>query len=136
MKTHARATDGRYIVRLPFKNGPPIDIGESSSSAEKILASLTHRFRGQAAQANEYNEFLTEYACLGHMRSALCSSETHAQYVYLPHHPVLREKSATIPLHVAFNASHVTSNGSSLKSHLLIGPKLQTDLASIVLKWR
>lgn len=35
-----------------------------------------------------------------------------------------------------FNASSITTNGSSLNDHLLAGPKLQTDLASVILHWR
>lgn len=30
--THTRAIDGRYIVRLPFKTQPPINLGESFST--------------------------------------------------------------------------------------------------------
>ncbi|XP_036138475.1 uncharacterized protein LOC118644322 [Monomorium pharaonis] len=62
-------------------------------------------------------------------------SET-MQCVYIPHHGVIRENNATTPLRVVFNASSATSNGSSLNDHLLAGPKLQTDITSILLQWR
>jgi len=34
--THYRNSDGRYVVRLSFKNGPPIAIGESRHSALQL----------------------------------------------------------------------------------------------------
>ncbi|XP_029154912.1 uncharacterized protein LOC114927999 [Nylanderia fulva] len=56
--------------------------------------------------------------------------------VYIPHHPVLRESSSTTKLRVVFNALYKTSNGSTLNDYLMIGPKLQRKLASIILRWR
>lgn len=58
------------------------------------------------------------------------------QTVYIPHHPVIRETSSTTRVRVVFNASCETSNGTSLNSHLLAGPKLQTDLIAVLLRWR
>lgn len=57
------------------------------------------------------------------------------QTVYIPHHAVFRENSATTHLRVVFNASAPTSNGS-LNDHLRIGPKLQTELPSVLMRWR
>lgn len=55
---------------------------------------------------------------------------------YLPHHAVLRPSSSTTKLRVVFDASAKTRNGNSLNDLLLIGPRLQQDLTSIVLLWR
>ncbi|XP_076301717.1 uncharacterized protein LOC143219725 [Lasioglossum baleicum] len=70
------------------------------------------------------------------MRRAPPSSPSSTQSVYLPHHPVFREGSATTHLRVVFNASSISSNGTSLNDHLLPGPKLQADLSSVLLRWR
>lgn len=59
-----------------------------------------------------------------------------SQVVYILHHTVFRESSSTTRLRVVFNASSVTTNGTSLNSHLLTGPKLQTNLLEVLLKWR
>lgn len=64
------------------------------------------------------------------------SESCHSSPVYIPHHSVLREHSSTSHLRVVFNASHPTSNGKSLNDHLHIGPKLQTDLPSVIIRWR
>ncbi|KMQ86385.1 gag-pol polyprotein precursor [Lasius niger] len=134
--THSRRSDGRYIVRLPFKRGPPIDIGKSRIRAERMLQSLTRRFKERPEHETEYSEFLSEYEKLGHMRKVSTCPLVPDQCVYIPHHPVIRETSVTTRLRVVFNASCVTSNGSSLNDHLLIGPKLQTELPTVILQWR
>ncbi|XP_076660035.1 uncharacterized protein LOC143363312 [Halictus rubicundus] len=130
-----RTTNGRYIVRLPFRSNPPLRIGHSRSTAERIMLHLNRRFESNPNLASEYRDFMQEYERLGHMRSAV-SSSSDSQSVYIPHHPVLREGSSTTHLRVVFNASSVTTNGSSLNDHLLPGPKLQTNLSSVILRWR
>ncbi|XP_025155825.1 uncharacterized protein LOC112588859 [Harpegnathos saltator] len=134
--SHSRTADGRYIVRLPFKNPSPILIGDSRGRAEKLLNSLLHRLKENETLAAQYKEFLAEYEQLGHMRRAPVGSTSLSQCVYLPHHPVVRDNSVTTRVRVVFNASFVTSNGTSLNDHLLIGPKLQLDLPAVILKWR
>ncbi|XP_029678708.1 uncharacterized protein LOC115244856 [Formica exsecta] len=131
---HSCDSDGRYIVRLPFKTIPPIDIGNSRFRAEKMLNSLIRRFRDKPEIAKEYSELISEYQRLGHMRPAPMPQGDIEQTVYLPHHGGIRESSSTTHLRVVFNASSVTSNGTSLNDHLYAGPKLQTDLMSVILQ--
>ncbi|XP_029156836.1 uncharacterized protein LOC114929457 [Nylanderia fulva] len=135
MTTHSRCSDGRYIVRLPFKRDPPINIGRSRDTAERCLKSLLRRFEINAELKQQYFNFMREYEALGHMRKASPLSEFF-QCVYIPHHPVFRDGSATTHLRVVFNASSLTSSGKSLNDNLLPGPKLQTDLAAVVMRWR
>ncbi|XP_029164752.1 uncharacterized protein LOC114935963 [Nylanderia fulva] len=135
MTTHSRCSDGRYIVRLPFKRDPPINIGRSRDTAERCLKSLLRRFEINAELKQQYFNFMREYEALGHMRKASPLSE-FSQCVYIPHHPVFRDGSATTHLRVVFNASSLTSSGKSLNDSLLPGPKLQTDLAAVVMRWR
>lgn len=63
---YSQDSDGRDVVRLPFKKGPPIDIGQSRSRAEIMLASLTQRFRVSPEQA-EYREFMRDYEGAGYI---------------------------------------------------------------------
>ncbi|XP_070172315.1 uncharacterized protein [Polyergus mexicanus] len=135
VETHSRDASGRYIVRLPFKSPPPLAIGDSKRSAERLLQCLLRRFKSQPDLYHNYLAFMTEYETLGHMRRV--ADDTFSSHsVYIPHHPVTRADSATTRLRVVFNASYITSNGSSLNDHLLVGPKLQTDLRSIIVNWR
>ena len=137
INTHKRLPSGRYMVRLPFKNGPPIEIGDLFEKAKLILQKSQARLQNKPDLFKEYSEFLTEYQELNHMElSPNFKGVDASQTVYLPHHPILRESSSTTRLRVVFNASSLTSNGTSLNSHLYIGPKLLTDLVSIILRWR
>ncbi|XP_071631892.1 uncharacterized protein [Temnothorax longispinosus] len=135
LATHWRRSDGRYVIRFPFKTGPPIEIGNSYHSAERQLRGLERRLNADERVATEYRAFMEEYERLGHMKRVPHDADTSSQYVYIPHHPVIRESSTTTRLRVVFNASNPTSNGTSLNDHLLTGQKLQTDLAAILLRW-
>lgn len=134
--THSRNSDGQYIVRLPFKRGPPIDIGESYEHAKRLLNSLQQRLSLNSILESKYTEFFREYEQLGHMSPVKSIADSSPQYVYIPHHPVVRDSSLTTRLRVVFNASSLTSNSTSLNDHLLQGPKLQTDLFAVILRWR
>nr|XP_034192366.1 uncharacterized protein LOC117609798 [Osmia lignaria] len=135
-RTHSRKPDGKYVARLPFKSEPPIDIGASKGIAVASFYRLEKRLAKDAEQATAYHSFLEEYLRLGHMREFLESDPPLEQKVYLSHHPVIRQDSSTTKLRVVFNASMPTSNGSTLNDHLLVGPKLQADLAVTILRWR
>lgn len=67
---------------------------------------------------------------------ALLESSVTSQAVYIPHHPVVRESSTTTRVRVVFNASSITTNGTSLNTHLLAGAKLQTEIFDVILRWR
>lgn len=55
---------------------------------------------------------------------------------YLPHHGVIRESSTTTKLRVVFDASAATSSGKSFNDIQHIGPTVQDDLLSILLRFR
>ncbi|XP_011156436.1 uncharacterized protein LOC105193608 [Solenopsis invicta] len=135
LTTHSRCSDGRYIVRLPFKNGPPIKIGSSRGAATRCLSSSLRRFRKSPDLQKEYSEFLREYEEMDHMRESPPLSKS-SQCVFIPRHSVIRDGSSTTRLRVVFNASSVTSNATSLNDHMLAGPKLQTELTAVILRWR
>ncbi|XP_071575751.1 uncharacterized protein [Temnothorax nylanderi] len=135
LATHWRRSDGRYVIRFPFKTGPPIEIGDSYNSAERQLRGLERRLNADERLATEYRAFIEEYERLEHIKRVPADASASSQCVYIPHHPVIRESSTTTRLRVVFNASNSTSNGTSLNDHLLTGQKLQTDLAAVLLRW-
>jgi hypothetical protein len=54
---------------------------------------------------------------------------------YFPHHAVLKPESSSTKVRIVNNASQVTSSGVSLNDVLLTGPKLQIDLAPLLIRW-
>ncbi|XP_047538689.1 uncharacterized protein LOC125072207, partial [Vanessa atalanta] len=55
---------------------------------------------------------------------------------YIPHHCVIKESSSTTKLRVVFDGSAKSGNGVSLNECLLVGPKLQKDIETILLRFR
>jgi len=113
----------------------PPAIGDSRQIAMLLLNKLGSRLRKNPKTTALYTQFM-EYHLFAHMESIPTDKPPPHAAVYNPHHPVLRDSSSTTKLQVVFNASCRTSNGTSLNDHLLIGPKLQQDLAAILLRWR
>lgn len=134
--THSRTPQGRYIVRLPFKEGPPVELGESLPIAISLYNRTENRLSRLPELYVQYNDFLREYQALGHMNVVKDTDKSTYFPVYLPHHAVLIATSHTTKLRVVFNASCKTRDGTSLNDKLLTGSKLQSDLAAIILCWR
>ncbi|XP_029162870.1 uncharacterized protein LOC114934343 [Nylanderia fulva] len=137
LATHSRLPDGRYRVRLPFRNGPPTDLGDSKVAALANLARVESRLHRDPPKAKAYAAFLQKYSDLGHMLkvSETKPSEQSSAY-YIPHHAVTRDSSTTTRLRIVFNASSRTSTGKFLNDYLLTGAKLQNDFCTVILQWR
>ncbi|XP_062704018.1 uncharacterized protein LOC134286425 [Aedes albopictus] len=82
----------------------------------------------------EYHKFVAEYLSLGHMRRVRADDDSHSYAYYLPYHPVVKESSKTTKVRVIFDASVKT--GFSQNEALLVGPVVQDDLLSIILRFR
>lgn len=128
-ETTTRNPDGRYVVRLPFKES----VGKISTNREMARArfmNVERRFLEDASLKEHYDAFMKEYLDMGHMEE----TKLH-DGVFLPHH-VITKDSATTPYRVVFDASAKGKNGLSLNDFLIKGPKLQEDLSQILLRWR
>ncbi|XP_011149109.1 uncharacterized protein LOC105189009 [Harpegnathos saltator] len=137
--THTRTRGGRYIVtlRLPFKSAEPVELGNSRSMATASLLRLERRLSSDVEKQTAYTAFMKEYEDLEHMtRKDQDDAASIGQRYYIPYHVVFRQSSVTTKLRVVFSASAVTTTGYSLNHFLSAGPKLQTDLFTILLAWR
>jgi hypothetical protein len=121
------------MVRLPFKAGPPIDIGDFLQLA---TARTESRLQSRPEISSPYHDFLREYLKLGYMEPVSEKISPVYEPVYIPHYAVIKESSSTTKLRVVFNASCRIRNGTTLNDHLLVGPKLQQDLPAIIARWR
>lgn len=127
-----READGRFCVRLPFKE-PPETLGDSRQQAERRFTALEKRLERSPDYKNMYRQFIMEYISLGHMTRVDTYSKPH---FFMPHHGVLREHSTTTKLRVVFDASAKSTSGKSLNDIQMIGPAIQGDLLSILLRFR
>jgi hypothetical protein len=84
---------------------------------------------------NEYVKFMAEYLRLGHMERVDPTDHRRSRY-YMPHHAVVKNTSSTTKVRVVFNASAKTTSSLSLNDLMMIGPTIQQDIFSIVLRFR
>lgn len=133
--TTTRNTEGRYIVRIPFKENIT-QLGHSRDQAERRLRSLERKLGKQADLRAQYIEFMSEYELLGHMsQTSEIVNDSHTGF-YLPHHAVFKVQSTTTKLRVVFDGSAKSSSGLSLNDCQLVGSPVQNDLLSILLRFR
>ncbi|XP_058828191.1 uncharacterized protein LOC131688061 [Topomyia yanbarensis] len=132
----ARDSEGRYVVRFPRHPNFEEMLGESKAAAQRRFESLERRLYHDDQLQKEYSKFLHEYIALGHMRLAPSHDKFVSNQCFLPHHPVVKEASTTTKLRVVFDGSAKTSSGHSLNDALLVGPVVQDDLLSIILRFR
>ncbi|XP_055605576.1 uncharacterized protein LOC129753754 [Uranotaenia lowii] len=130
-----RDSIGRFVVSLPKRNHVIRQLGETRSIALRRFYGLEKRFLSDKELHSAYKEFIEEYVKLDHMQEVRCSDELMPVY-YLPHHAVFKPDSSTTKLRVVFDASCKSSTGVSLNDGLMVGPVVQEDLLSIVLRFR
>ncbi|XP_049865557.1 uncharacterized protein LOC126366489 [Pectinophora gossypiella] len=134
VKNTTRLEDGRFCVKVPLKESPQL-LGDSLQRAEKCFLSLERRLQNQPKLNQLYKDFMSEYESLGHM-SAVDTSESDKLGNFIPHHGVLRESSSTTKLRAVFNASSPTTSGVTYNDIQMVGPTIQDDLLSILLRFR
>lgn len=112
-------------------------IGDVSSVALRRFRSLERRLDHDELLKTQYAGFMREYLELGHMRRVENRESTNSDPAfYLPHHAVFKESSSTTKLRVVFDGSCQSPSGISLNDALMVGPVVQQDLLSIILRFR
>ncbi|XP_013161253.1 PREDICTED: uncharacterized protein LOC106113074 [Papilio xuthus] len=135
--TTVRNKEGRFVVKLPFKNeDPACQYGQSKDIATKKLIALERRLTKDPKLYEEYRKVLDEYVTLKHMTLVDGADIDNPKAVYLPHHAVVRDDKDTTKVRVVFNASSKGINDVSLNDDLLVGPKLQQDLRHLLMRFR
>ncbi|XP_076549197.1 uncharacterized protein LOC117611418 [Osmia lignaria lignaria] len=129
-----RDSTGRYIVKIPFLETIN-NLGDSREQAEKRLRALERRFVKQPELRDHYISFLREYEELEHMTQISESNDDRPAY-FLPHHAVSKETSTTTKIRVVFDGSAKCTTGLSLNDVQRIGPVVQNDLVTILIRFR
>lgn len=129
-----RMPDGQFCVRVPLKK--PLDsLGDSYKKAQRCLYFMERRLEKDETLNTMYKQFLDEYEQLGDM-TKITDPEKQKLGNFLPHHGVLRQESITTKLRVVFNASSETTTGVSVNDLQMVGPTIQSDVVSILLRFR
>ncbi|XP_071635052.1 uncharacterized protein [Temnothorax longispinosus] len=132
---HSRDANGRYIVKIPFKESPD-KLGDSKAKAIRQMTNLHQKFANNQSHAKLYNDFIDEYEKLDHMKRVENPQNEPDRVYYLPHHGVYREHSLSTKLRVVFNGSSKTTSGYSLNQLLHSGAQLQKNLFNVLIWFR
>ena len=130
-QTHSRDARGRFLLRLPFLREPQLP-GSYEIARSQFLRS-EQRFRKDRDLSQAYSKFIKEYLDLGHMEIVPHAELSCPDVYYISHHAILKHDKK---IRVVFNASQKATSGKSLNDFLHVGPKLQTDLLTIITRWR
>lgn len=134
VKHTKRDADGRFIVSIPLKDSVE-KLGDSRKQAEKRFLTLEAKLQSNPKLKNQYIQFMSEYRELGHMTKVQDIDSSVISY-FMPHQGVLREDRLTTKLRVVFDASAVTTSGYSFNDLQMVGPTIQEDILSILLRFR
>lgn len=126
IETHARASDGRFIVRLPFKPNFP-ELGANKSKALACFYSLEKKLKINQS-FNLYQSALQDFFDKGQI---IPSAQTNS-YI-LNQHIVIKKSNNKAK--IVFNPA-VKAPNHSFNDCLLPGPKLQRDLNHVLLSAR
>lgn len=129
-------SQGRYVVKLPVREQLIDKLGDSRNIAVSRFRSLENRFKRQPELKEQYKRFIDEYISLGHMRRIDPQDDDTVTAFYLPHHCVFKSNNQTSKIRVVFDASCKTDAGLSLNDALVVGPVVQQDLISILIRFR
>ena len=130
-RTVTRTPDGRYIVRLPFKNEQRPSLGSTRQTALLRLSKLEERFGRNPEFQELYINNFTDYLKRDHMSPA-----TKLSNYIMPHHGVTKHSPEGMKVRVVFSPIEKDPSGVSLNDTLHIGPNLQSDIGSIVTQFR
>ena len=125
------------MVKLPFKEEVGL-IGDSPQQARRRLLNLLFRLERNPELYKEYSNFIIEFVNLGHMEEVRDKELVRSHYncFYTPHYCVFKDSSKTTKLRVVFDASAKTTFRISLNDKLMLGPTVQKDLFSILIRFR
>lgn len=128
-----RLKSGRFCVKLPLLDTPDC-LGDTYKAAKFRLMKLEKRFKRNPSLKLEYTNFINEYAELGHLTESKITKPCNSYF--LCHHPVLKQNSESTRLRVVFDGSASSSSGYSLNDILMVGPNMQDNLFSILIRSR
>nr|CAI5838923.1 unnamed protein product [Callosobruchus analis] len=131
-ETVSQHADGHFIVSIPLKQ-PESMLGESKALAKRRFLNLEQKLKKHPILKAEYHEFIQEYIDLGHM--TICQDQRDGGF-FMPHHCVVKEHSITTKLRVVFDGSAKSTSGYSVNDLMMVGPTIQNDLFSILIRFR
>ena len=98
--------------------------------------SLNRRLDSNPELKESYNSVFIEYESQGFIEEVSSECFTSQPTYYMPHHPVVKEHSASTKVRPVFDVSAVGVNGISLNDCMETGPSLIPSLVEVLLRFR
>ncbi|XP_031331474.1 uncharacterized protein LOC116162080 [Photinus pyralis] len=132
--TYKREANGRYTVALPFQIDSSF-LGDSYATTHRRFLSLEKRLEKDETLRIQYSSIIQDYLTQGHMSKVMEHSPIEPNY-FIPHHAIFKPGSSTTPVRIVFDASCKTTSLYSLNDILFTGPKVQSDICTMLLNFR
>ena len=127
--------DGQhYEVAVPWRDDRP-QLPNNLPMAKKRLVSTERKLMKDKEVAVAYQLVLNDYLDKKYIRRVPDDEPTPECQWLLPHFPVVRPEKATSKVRIVFDGS-APFEGKSLNTEALTGPKLQSDIFDILVKFR
>ena len=124
----------RYVVAVPWKNERP-NLPSNRQVAERRLQLVEKKLMKDEHLATAYQGVIDEYLRKGYIRQVATSEPEPESERFLPHFPVVRPDRATTKVRIVFDTS-AKLNEKSLNTEALPGPKLQSNIFNIFVRFR
>ena len=132
-----KVVNNRFTVQMPFKENSQ-KLGDTYVQAKRRFLILERRLHANDKLKQDYTDFVNEFITLQHLEKVPEEEyEIDSKKVnFLPHHCVHKEDSTTTKIRVVFDGSAKSTSGVSLNDTLMVGPTIQQDLFSILIRFR
>ncbi|XP_071118407.1 uncharacterized protein [Haliotis cracherodii] len=124
---------GRYQVGIPWKEEAP-SLPNNYDMAYRRLVSTEKKLSKDPTVAQDYDSTLSQYLEKGYINKVTVEHKSTDAW-YLPHFPVMRPDKSTTKVRIVFDALAKYGN-ASLNDAIDPGPKLQTELFDVLLRFR
>ena len=124
----------RYEVAVPWKHDRP-DLPPNRQMAERGLLSVEKKLKQDESLAQAYQLVIDDYKSKGYIREVLEEEPKPSSEWFLLHFPVVCPEKATTKVRIVFDGL-TQQDEKSLNSESLPGPKLQSDIVEILVKFR
>ena len=122
-----------YEVAVPWRDERP-QLPNNLPMARKRLVSTERRLMKDKEVAVAYQQVINDYLDKEYIRRVPDDERTPECQWLLPHFPIVRPEKATSKVRIVFDGS-APFEGKSLNTEALTGPKLQSDVFDILVKF-